>query len=377
MADYRIISSDNHVVEPPDMWTSRMDAKYKDRCPRVENSGQGDVWFVDNAATFGTIFGMASQPGRRFEDPNSLVEADTFENALPGSYDGNAALKDMDLDGVDVGLVYPSLAIFLYIAVADSDLLTAIQRTYNDFAAEYCSADPKRLKPIATLNVDDIRTGVEEMERCAKMGFAGASIPAYNLRLPYSSPDFDLLWAAAQDLRMPLSLHIATTRPEPGVIWDHLAMDSFAFANHLLANGDHWVRMAFYEIIQTGVFDRFPKLMVGSVEHELNWVPYFLERMDYDYNERAGGRLGYRLKNDMIPSDVFHSNCFVDFQEDALGIQHRDIIGVDNILWGSDYPHTESTFPRSQQILDKILADCTEEERAKITSGNSARVYGL
>ena len=377
MADYRVISSDNHVVEPPDTWTSRVEPKYRDRCPRVESTEKGDTWFVDNAPTFATIFGMASQPGRRFEDPDSLVQADSFENARPGSYDGHEALKDMDIDGVDVGLVYPSLAIFLYIAVADSELLTVIHHTYNDFAAEYCSADLKRLKPIATLNVDDIRTGVKEMERCAKMGFIGATIPAYNVRLPYSSPDFDLLWAAAQDLDMPLSLHIATPRPEAGVVWDHLATDSFAFSNHLLANGDHWVRLSFYDMIQTGVFDRFPKLMVGSVEHELNWVPYFLERMDYDYNERAAGRQGYRIMNEKLPSDVFHSNCFVDFQEDALGIKHRDIIGVDNILWGSDYPHTESTWPRSRQFIESTLAGCTEEEKVKIVAGNAARIYRI
>ena len=210
-----------------------------------------------------------------------------------------------------------------------------------------------------------------------RWGFIGATIPSYNLRLPYSSPEFDLLWAAAQDLDMPLSLHIATPRPEAGVVWDHLATDSFAFANHLLANGDHWVRLSFYDMIQTGVFDRFPKLMVGSVEHELNWVPYFLERMDYDYNERATGRQGYRIMNEMLPSDVFHSNCFVDFQEDALGIKHRDIIGVDNILWGSDYPHTESTWPRSRQFIESTLAECTEEEKVKIVAGNAARIYRI
>ena len=377
MPDYRIISSDNHVVEPPDLWTTRMDAKYRDRGPRIESTEIGDIWFVDNTRTFATIFGMASQPGQRFEDPSQLVRGDVFGNVRPGAYIGEEALKDMDIDGVDVGLVYPTLAIFLYIAVADSDLLTAIQRTYNDFAVEYCSADPKRLKTVATINVDDIQEGIREMERCAKVGAVGATIPSYNMRLPYSSPDFDPLWAAAQDMQMPISLHIATPRPEAGTTWGHLAMDSFAFGNHLLANGDHWVRMSFYEMIQTGVFDRFPKLKVGSVEHELNWVPYFLERMDYDYAERSAGVHGYRLKNAGRPSDVFHSNCFVDFQEDVLGIQHRDIIGVDNILWGSDYPHTESTWPRSRQFIDDLLAECTAEEKAKIVSGNSARIYQL
>ncbi|MDH3598451.1 MAG: amidohydrolase [Candidatus Tectomicrobia bacterium] len=130
-------------------------------------------------------------------------------------------------------------------------------------------------------------------------------------------------------------------------------------------------------VIYSGVFERYPKLQVGAVEHELSWVPHFLDRLDYNYNQRSAGIVGYRFKEDMLPSDYFRRNIFLGFQEDALGIQLRDHIGVDTLQWGSDYPHQESTFPRTREILAEILSECTEEEQAKIAGGNAARVYGL
>jgi predicted TIM-barrel fold metal-dependent hydrolase len=128
-------------------------------------------------------------------------------------------------------------------------------------------------------------------------------------------------------------------------------------------------------IIFTGVFERYPKLQIGSVEQELGWAPHFIERMDYNFVQRpaTGGRR--KFKEDMLPSDYFRRNVFLSFQEDALGIRDRDLIGVDNILWGSDYPHPECTFPHSRQVLETVLADCSEEEKAKIVGGNTARIY--
>jgi predicted TIM-barrel fold metal-dependent hydrolase len=130
-------------------------------------------------------------------------------------------------------------------------------------------------------------------------------------------------------------------------------------------------------MIFNGVFERYPKLQVGSVEMELSWVPHFLDRMDYNYTQRAIEFAPYRFKGDLLPSDFFRSNVFLGFQEDGLGIRDRNIIGVDNLLWGSDYPHPESTFPRSREIIDEILAGCTEDEKAKIVGGNAARIYNL
>ena len=215
---------------------------------------------------------------------------------------------------------------------------------------------------------------MKELERCAKTGLAGAMITVYPPEgRAYDSAEYELLWAAAQDLEMPLGLHLGTNRPGPG----QQAAPRDSFKPAFLCNADYWVRISLAHMIYSGVFERYPKLQVGAVEHELSWVPHFLERLDYTYSQRASGMSGHRFKEGLLPSDYFHRNVFLGFQEDALGIRLRDIIGVDNLQWGSDYPHQESTFPRSREILEEILADCTEEEKVKTAGGNHARVYNI
>jgi len=372
MADYRIISSDNHVIEPPDLWTSRIEPKYRDRCPRIEAADGGEVWVCDGQPGNSPVQG--TQVGVRFENADQLVRRDSFENVRPGGYIPEEHVKDMDADGVDVSVIYPSAGLRLYGTVPDGDLLSAVFRTYNDYVAEFCSGFPKKLRGIAMINLDDVQDGISEMTRCRNRGFVGAMITVYPPEgRRYDSAEYEPLWAASQDMQMPLSLHAATNRWGSG--------EAFQFADTLriayLCNMDMGVRMSLADIIYSGVFERYPKLQVGAVEHELSWVPHFLDRLDYNYLERSVGRFSYQYKEDMLPSDYFRRNVFLGFQEDALGLRLRDIIGVDTLQWGSDYPHQESTFPRSREILEEILADCTEEEKAKIAGGNAARVYQL
>ncbi|HML10822.1 MAG TPA: amidohydrolase family protein, partial [Stellaceae bacterium] len=130
------------------------------------------------------------------------------------------------------------------------------------------------------------------------------------------------------------------------------------------------------DMIFSGVFERHSRLMLAIVEFELSWVPYVLSSMDYTYRERHGEAL-YRFNGDTLPSDFFHRNVVLSFQEDAIGIRLRDVIGVDNMMWGSDYPHSESTFPQSRKILSEILAGVPCDEQAKIVGGTTARVYGF
>ena len=291
-----------------------------------------------------------------------------MKTSCPGGYIPEEHVKDMDVDGIDVSIVYPTAGL-LWFRVEDSELLSAIFRAYNDWLAEFCKPFPKRLKGIGIINVDDVQDGVKELERCANMGLAGGMITVYPPEgRGYNLPEYEPLWAAAEDLEMPLSLHIITNRLE--------SPDSATVAYH--SNRDHWVRMSLARMILTGVFERHPKLQVGSVEMELAWVPHFLERIDYNYTQTALGITSpYRFKEDMLPSDYFHRNVFLGFLEDSLGIRMRDFIGVDQLMWGSDYPHVESTFPKSQEMLEEMLADCTEGEKAKIAGGNAARVYRL
>jgi len=374
MDSNRVISSDSHVFEPPDLWTNRVEPRYKDRAPRVIHRAEDDTdwWMCDGVK--GPSGGSGSQAGKRF-DPEAaatLSFADKYENVRPGAYDPHEHLMDMDLDGIDVNVLYPTTGLILY-CVPDGDLLTVLFRAYNDWLAEFCQTSPQRLKGIAMLNVDDVASGVAELERCARLGLIGAMITVYPEARPYGSDEYEPLWAAAQDLAMPLSLHLATNRPSPG----SPPIDLETMPASLLVNVDHWVRNSLCDMIFTGVFERFPKLLVGSIEQELGWAPHFIDRIDYNYTQRPPSGQRHRFANGALPSHFFHSNVFVSFQDDALGLRDRALIGIDNLMWGSDYPHAESTFPHSQEVLKELMADCTEEEQRKIICDNVARVYQL
>ena len=361
-------------MEPVDLWISRAESKFKDRVPHVERLEEGDWWICDGQK-IQDVGPAGAQAGLRFEEREKVIfGGGRIEDVRPGGWIPEEHVKDMDIDGIDVSIVYPTVGLVIY-SVPDSELLTSNCRIYKDWVGEFCSAVPRRLKGIAMLNMDDVAVGVKEMERCAKLGFVGAMISIYPPEgRSYNKPEYEPLWAAAQDLGMPLSLHVGTNRPGEGQEFAHPDTLRPAF----ITNIDHWVRMSLADIIFSGVFQRYPKLQVGSVEQKLSWVPHFLDRLDYTYTQRVQQLRGeYRFKGDLLPSDVFRNNVFLGFQEDALSIRDRDIIGVDTLLWGGDYPHPESTFPRSRQIIEEILVDCTDEERAKIAGGNAARVYGL
>ncbi len=184
---------------------------------------------------------------------------------------------------------------------------------------------------------------------------------------------YDPFWEAAQDLDIPLSLHTGTNRPSPvkSVTTSGVSQSG---ANRV--NAEYWVRMSLSHMVLSGVFERYPDLKVIEVEHDLAWIPFFFSRLDVTYIERHT-QTPYRYKGDILPSDFMRRNVFHSFQEDGLGIRDRDIIGVENLLWGSDYPHAESTFPKSQEILDNILEGVPEEEKALIVGGNAARLYKL
>ncbi len=373
MGDYKILSMDDHVFEPPDLWQERIDPKFRERAPRIGTADDGnDYWYCDGARI--CFLGGGTQAGLRFEDPKKLSFGDKYENARPGGYDPVERIKDMDMDGVDMSTMYPTCGLTLYSA-PDTQLVNAMFQAYNNWLADFCSHNPKLLKGLCLINLDDIQWGIKELERCHKMGLIGACIPSYvDPSRPYQDPVYEPFWATANDLEIPLSLHVATNRAGLG---DKLIDFVDNMPADTVANMDYWVRTSLAQMILGGIFEKYPKLQVGSIEHEVSWVPYFLERLDYTYTQRAQLSHWYHYKDDSLPSDFFRRNVFVGFQEDSLGIKLRHEIGLNVLQWGSDYPHQESTFPRSRQILEEILVDCTEEEKALIAGGNGARVYHL
>lgn len=365
-----MLSSDSHVIEPPDVFTSRTASKHADVVPRVERLDDGDWWIVGGQQTFS--YSGPSSAGWRFEgDIDSLNRELRFEDARVGGYIPEIHLKENEADGIWGSVLYPGIAMCVYPFVPDSYAATDALRAYNDWIMEFAGAAPDRLKAVALLNVDDIPGAIAEIQRCAEQRVVGCAIPQSPLDgHRYDQLEYEPLWAAAEELDLPLSLHTATyrSRAELESIVTRAGVSSISrFIQDCIA------RMVF-----GGVFERHPSLRVVSVENELGWAPHFIERMDYAYTERRHFDTDQiRFKDGALPSDFFRRNIAMSFQEDAIGIALRDQIGVDNLLWGSDYPHMESTFPRSREILDTILADVPHEDRRKITCTNTARYYGF
>ena len=369
MANDIVISSDSHVFEPPDLWTTRIDKAFRDRAPRMQRVGEADHIVIEDGQTLAGI-GLISNAGARFEAPETISDHAKFEDVHTGGYDPGQHMVDMKIDGVSGEVLYPSQGLF-YFKVEDTKLQEAIFRTYNDWLAEFCNTNPQRLKGLAMISLDDIQAGIRELQRAANMGLCGAMIAEYPAEARrYLGLEYEPFWAAAQDLNMPLSLHTATRREgKPTGSYKRTLHDASRRATKAFLPA-----LSMCDMIFAGVFERYSKLRLAIVEFELSWVPYVLTNMDYCYRERHEEAF-YRFKNQMKPSDFYYQNVGLSFQEDDIGVRLRDVIGVDNMMWGSDYPHSESTFPRSREVLDDILQGVPDDERAKIVGLNTARWY--
>ena len=371
MKDYKLISSDSHIVEPADVWEQRIDKRFKDRAPQVFSEEDGDWWYVDGIKTT-SPFVAGGETGVRLESPEELQVTGHAEGVRPGAYIPEEFVKDNEMDGIETSIIFPGEAL-AHFWIPDAELVSACFRAYNEWISEFCSSYPKQLKGIGIVNLDDVEEGVKELDSVREKGLVGALITIYpHEDRAYDSPEYEPLWARAQDLDMPLCLHVGTNRVTPERLGKPLNPHR---AQHVAQ--EYWIKVSLGNMLFAGVFDRYPRLKVASVENNLSWVPYFLYRMDYDFTQTHRGVQLPRYKGGLLPSDHFHRNISVSFQEDPLGVRDRAIIGVDNLMWGSDYPHPESTFPKSQEIVDEILEGVPEVEQRKILRDNAARVFQL
>ncbi len=369
-----VISSDSHIVEPPDLFVDRMDAaKYGDRIPHLVHEDENDYWYSDHKR-MGVLGSFGASAGMRFERPGDIKREGRMADILLGAYDPHAHVRDMELDGVHANILYPSIGLEMF-GVSDTVILRDIFAAYNLWLSEFCSHYPDKLKGIAMVLLDDeIEEGIGDLRKAADSGFAGAMISVYpKPEHAYDHPMYDPFWAEAQELNFPLSLHTSTERPS---VAKNATVSGVAQSGANRVNAEYWVRMSLAQMVLCGIFERFPKLNIVEVEHDLAWIPFFYNRLDVTYIERVT-QAPYRYKGDVLPSDFMRSNVYHSFQEDGLGVRDRDIIGVNNLLWGSDYPHAESTFPESQRILDEIMEGVPEDEKALIVGGNAARLYNL
>jgi len=363
-----IISADSHFVEPPGMWAERLDRKFRDRAPhtvRDLNGKEGEFFVCEriNPLPVAAFFGA----GVRSEDlPEHNKKG--FDAAPQSVWDPAARLKDQDIDGIRAEVIYTSMGMPLY-GLDDVELRTACFRAFNDWAAEYCSYDFKRLLPLGLITLEDIAAGVAELKRIAGKGLKGAMIWAEPPdERPYSHADYDPFWAAAQDLNLPLSLHILTGRKGTGV--DFFAADLLLRASTL----HHEVERSIAVLVLGGVLERFPRLKIVSAENDVAWMAYLMWRMDMTYG-RLGALTSTRLK--LKPSEYIKRQVYATFIHEPVFVDGLHRYGPDNIMWSSDYPHTAASWPRSREFIEKTFGELPEDTRRKIVHDTAAQLYGL
>lgn len=363
---FPVYSADSHVIEPPDLWTLRIEKRFRHQAPRVVRGDATELWVVGDDVRMAVV-GIQAQAGRRYEtgpDRTKITKSGFYRDI--GELDPDRYVADLDADGVSGALLFPSNAHQAYRCVA-GDLLGAIARAYNDWALEFCGAHPDRLKPVAMLDVGDLPAATAELERAVSAGAAAVLIPV----LPepgrrYDQPAYGRLWRAAEQARVPLVMHVGGNQ---AVLGREPTID---LVRH--TTKDLHVQASLATMVLSGVFARQPGLRVGAVEFGASWAVYLMQQLDRVYAGNGGTR---GLPAGERPSDHLRRNVFVSFQEDRAAMLWRDVIGVQNLLWGNDYPHAESTFPRSIEILRRDLHGIPSADASRIAGGNAAQTFAF
>ena len=343
-----LVSADSHVIESPQLWAERLPVALRDRAPRFP------------------------------------VAAGNFQDK-PGGWDPQARLGEMLQDGVSAEVLYPTLALNLF-SLEDAALQEACVRTYNDWLIEYCSAAPQRLVGIAAIAAYDTAIAVAELERAKRGELRGAVIwqspPAH---LPLYSKHYDPLWDAAQSLEMPVSLHILTgfdwsrrvsTEVLTGVMLSREEKEKrgeYGFrgvVNYKLTSAMNGL----HDVIMSGVFERFPRLKIVLVENEIGWIPFALDQYD-KYFSRPAMRKQFGLSH--MPSEVFQRSCYATFFNDRPGTRMLSWWGADSCMWSNDFPHPNSTWPNSRQVVQRDLGVMDAATREKLTWRTCCELYGI
>jgi len=366
LSDLPLVSADSHVIEPGDLWTSRLAARWGERTPHVVvgHGGRPGAYFIcEDVPPFniGAFSGADLAP-----DELPAQFASGYERVRPGGWDPVARLRDQEHDGVVAEVLYPSLALQLF-RIRDPAFQAATFRAYNDWLAELCAYAPARLAGVALIPLHEVSVGVAELERARRLGLRGGLIwsSAPDDR-PYTDPAYEPFWAAAEAACMPLSLHLGTGAVPLAGTGGNLAI-AYMFTHHA-------AQRSLAQMIFGGVFERHPGLRVVSVENDVGWIPHYLERLDHGGEKfRAFDPHHLHLR----PSEYFRRHVAATFQEDPIGIRLREAVGIGSLLWASDYPHTDSTWPRSREVIARDFAGVPETELRRIVRDNAARLYGL
>ena len=389
----RLISVDDHVLEPPDLWWSRLPRQVRDRGPQVRRERGGlldalygkwstsedgewsDVWYYDDLVR--PLQRGLAQSGFYDEETSRPI---TYGDVLPGAYRRDARLAEMDRNHTDVSMCFPSVSRFCgqtFLERKDKEVAGLCVQAYNDWMIdEWCGPDrPARLVPLTLVPLWDVELAAAEMRRCAGRGAHALSFPEAPpaLGLPSIYSDYwDPLFVACQETDTVLNLHVGssstrvTTAPDAPI---DLAI-CFLFVNSQLAFAD-W--------LYSGAFELFPDLKVVLSEGQVGWMPFVAQRVDNTWRKCLEGNQPSGRRARRLPSESIDGHIFGSIFDDQQGLLDRKAVGMERIMIETDFPHKDSTYPHSEKIVADLVATAglSEDETHLLVRGNAIAVYGL
>jgi len=380
---YRYISADSHWSVAPEVWADRVPKHLHDRLPRrvtLPNGGDGIV-HEDGRMTFGGTSHFAGYGPERF-DPR----VERFGKEV-GYGDGQQRLAEQDRDGVDAEVLFDFIPRY-----KGDDLVQAIVHAKNAWLAEdFCSVDRDRLLGVGALPNRGVDADIAELEHCAKLGLRAVMMTGYPSGERYPTPEDDRFWAAALDMDMPVTIHtqMALRRGERGDFMIKYPIEPEGYDRPPIDIIDRMSRygtthcgtLELTQMIMTGLFDRFPNLKIYWAENEIGWVPIYLEQMDliHEANRHWIQRILGVQPLAQRPSDYVRQHAYWGFFDDPVGMRLRHDVGVDNVMWGTDFPHEVSRWPNSLEVMDEQMtaAGVTEAERRKMMCENAIGFFHL
>jgi len=374
MNDMILVSVDDHVCEPPDMWERHLDAKWKSRAPRLLHKQDGsDVWVFEGQQI--PNVGLNAVAGRRPEEYG--MEPTALSQLRRGCWNVDARVEDMNANGVLGSLCFPTVPGFvgeLFGRQADAgngELAITMLRAYNDWHIdEWCEKHPGRFIPLAIPPIWDPAEMGREVHRVARKGCHAVTFadnPGGLGRPSLHSEHWDPFWKACADEGTVVCIHIGSgTRMN--------LQDPGAPIEVMIAGTPITLFNCATELVFSEIFNKFPALKIALSEGGIGWIPYFLERIDYVHHHHHRWTL-HGFPNGKKPSDVFREHIITCFIDDAAGVRNRDLIGIDNITWECDYPHSDSTWPKAPETLWASLAGVPDADIHKMTWQNTTRHF--
>jgi predicted TIM-barrel fold metal-dependent hydrolase len=357
-----VISADSHVTEPPDTYGPRIDAKYRDDAPRMIQDERGDVFHIPGMKV-PVPMGLVAAAGKLPEDLTTFGVK--FEDLHRGGWDPVARLADQDRDGVAAEVIYPTVGMAIC-NHRDIDYKRACMQAYNRWIAEYASSSPERLVCVGQTAMRTPEEGIADLREIAALGLRGVMMPGTPGHEDYDHTDYDPFWEAAIELGLPLSFHVLTTRDTAPVRGPRLN----SFVSIIRANQDVIGTLVF-----SGVFERNPDLKVVCVEADAGWVPHYMYRMDHAWKRHRHWMPHGTLSK--LPSDYFRENVYTTFQDDWVAFQVAHLLNDERLMWANDFPHSDSTWPWSQEMLAEHTEHLTERQKDRILHDNCAELYGI